>query len=771
MDDGGGPAVAVLGAAARLVVTALLAMVVVPPVAVAVAAGTLLYAPLPAAELPDERPQVRAEPSVVLDGDGNQIGVFRGFDRTVEVEPDEVPSVVGDAVVAIEDQRFWAHDGVDLEGIARAARTNLEVGAVAQGGSTITQQYVKNVYLSNEQTIERKLTEALLAIELEERMSKEEILFGYLTTSYFGDGAYGIGAAAEVYFAKPVADLDISEAATLAGLVQAPTRLSPRNDLDAAEQRRRLVLQAMADQGYLSAADHEREAARQLWLVDGDRSRPAGPVTVVAARPAKGASDHPYFVDWVESQMLDQFGPDLVYRGGLVIETTIDPRLQAIAERTVARQLEDTEYPVEMSLVSIDPSTGHVVAMVGGRDHAFSQVNLATGGSTGFQPGSSFKPLVLAAAFERGIGPETTYPAPARWEVPGCSGPCTISNYDFADRGSITLREAMRLSVNTVFAQLVLDVGIDATVDLARRLGLEHLDPDGAYGPSLALGAAESSTLEMASAYGTFANRGVRVGPTGVARVTDADGNVLVDNRRPQGTRVVSEATADHVTDVLVDVVENGTGTRARLDRPAAGKTGTTQEYRAAWFVGYTPQLSTAVWMGHADRLASLRNVNGVRSVTGGSHPAVVWQAFTDAALAGVERAEFPEPAELEERFDTAAEVSEELAKRTTRAGPADVPRDLRPNCGGRACEQWAVPAVPALPPPQVPTTTEPISVLPFDPEATTTTTVPGDRPATTVPTTTASPTTAPTTTTPATTGTTTDGPDPSTVPGPTDSE
>ncbi|MDH3678549.1 MAG: PBP1A family penicillin-binding protein [Acidimicrobiia bacterium] len=690
----------------RLGAAGLVALIVVPPAMAAAAAATLLYAPLPTGELPEQRPQISAVPSIVLDADGRQIATFRGFDRTVEVRPSEIPAVVRDAVVAIEDQRFWEHAGVDLEGIGRAARTNVELGEVAQGGSTITQQYVKNVYLSRERTLERKVEEALLAIELEKRLTKDEILFGYLTSSYFGDGAYGIGAAAQVYFGKQVSDLDISEAATLAGMVQAPTRLSPRNDLEAAERRRRLVLQAMADQGYLTRADLERELVRTLWFAESG-NRPDGSVTVLVPRPPNGATDHPFFVDWVEQDLLARFGPDLLYHGGLTIETSIDPERQAEAESAVAARLENTEYPIEMSLVSLEPATGHVVAMVGGRDYAFSQVNLATGGSTGFQPGSSFKPIVLAAAFNMGTGPETTYPAPAQWSAPNCHGDqCTISNYDFSSRGDITLRQAMTASVNTVFAQLVLDVTIPDTVELARDLGLERLDPNGQYGASLSLGAAETSPLEMASAYGTFANSGTRQEPTGIVRVIDGDGNVLVDNRARTGTPVLDPIVADNVTDVLVNVVAAGTGKRAQLDRPVAGKTGTAQNYRAAWFVGYTPELATAVWMGHADRLASLRGVNGVRAVTGGSHPAIAWREYMAAALEGTEPTAFPVPSEIVPLAETAEEVVYIRPQEETTARSQRPVAELAPNCGGVDCEHYGVPSVPHVPPPEQPTTT-----------------------------------------------------------------
>ncbi len=668
--------------AGRWLAAALIAVIVVPPMMIGVGAVTLLQGPLPGAELPEAREGFESVPTEVFDATGTSIGVFRDFDRTVEIQWEDVPETVVDAVVSIEDRRFFEHNGVDYEGIARAARINLEVGAVVQGGSTITQQLVKNVYFHDEDTFERKAREALLATELEQELSKQEILFQYLESTYFGAGAYGIGAAAEVYFGKPVSELDYSEAATLAGIIPSPTSWSPRVDAESAERRRLVVLQAMLDEGYLTEQDFRREASRQIWVVDSG-PRPSGPVTVVLGPPPNGATAHEYFVDWVVAELLDELGPELVYRGGLRVETTIDPIAQAQAEAAVAARLANTEYPVEMSLVALDHHTGHVVAMVGGRDYAESQVNLATGGSTGFQPGSSFKPIVLAAAFRRAIGPETVYPAPAAWVVPGCSGTqCTISNYDHADRGDISLRAATAASVNTVFAQLVMDVGIDSTVELARDLGLERLDPNDAHGPSVALGAAESSPLEMASAYGTFANSGVRVAPTGIARVVDRDGNVLIDNRAPVGSTVLSPMVADNVTSVLQDVVTDGTAGRASLGgRPVAGKTGTTQNYWGAWFVGYTPQLTTAVWMGHADGLASLYGINGVARVTGGSHPAIAFSDFMRAAHEGIEVVDFPEPVELVAVAESDDVVAAPLAQ--TVVGGRTTPTAVAGDCGG----------------------------------------------------------------------------------------
>ncbi len=699
----------------RILLACALAVIIVPPVAAAVGITVLLRAPLPG-ELPDEPPAFEAVPSRAYDRDGNEIAVFRGFDRTVDIQPWDVPQVMIDAVVAIEDQRFYQHNGVDIEGVARAARTNVEVGSVAQGGSTITQQYVKNTYLSGEQTFERKAREALLAIQLEEEMTKDEIMFAYLETSYFGAGAYGVGAASEVYFAKPVGELDLSEAATLAGLLQSPTRLSPREDIEAADERRRLVLQAMLDIDLISLDEYERQARRTLWS-ETDPSPPSGPVTVVAAPPPKGATKYPFFVDWIEAELLDRVGPDALYRGGLEIHTTIDPTLQAMGDAAVAARLANTEAPIDMSLVSLDPRTGQVLVMVGGRDYESSQVNLATGGSTGFQPGSSFKPIVLAEAFRQGIPADALRPAPGTWVVPGCTGTkCAISNYDGSDRGEISLRDATVSSVNTVFAMLIDELSISSTAQLANDLGLSRVDPDEPYGPSLALGSAETSPLEMASAYGTFAARGIRNEPIGILQVIDADGQILIDQQLRPGVRVLEANVADSVSDVLQGVVTDGTGQAASLGgRPVAGKTGTTQSYWAAWFVGYTPSLSTAVWMGHIDGLASLTNVNGVGRVTGGSHPATAFADFMKAALADTPVESFVVPRPI---TAPASDTYRPLHERTI-VGTRGQTVTVDPDCDG-PCERSLIPIPDVSGPP--PTTIPPATTTSTAPVAPTTT-------------------------------------------------
>ncbi len=613
--------------------------------ATAAGVAALLYGDLPGT-VPEANDRVVAMPSVVTDSAGNPIGTFQEFELTVPIRPDDIPQVLEDAVVAAEDQNFWEHSGVDFEGLARAAAANFREREIVQGGSTITQQLVKNRYLSNERSFGRKLNEAVLAARIERDMSKDEILFEYLDTTYFGSGAYGVGAAAETYFRKPVSELTTSEAAILAGIIPSPSETNPRTDPWAAEERRSEVLRLMEEQGYLTIEERDAALAEQLWFAGlGEPDRPA---TVYYPPMEADDGPYPFFLDYVRRYLVDRYGDELVYRGGLRIQTTIDPGLQAEAEAAVAAELEGTAAPLEMALVSIDPGTGHVRALVGGRDWEASQVNLALGGSLGMQPGSSFKPFVLATAFERGFGPDTVYPAPGSWSVPGCAGEqCTVSNYDGSGYGALTLDSATRSSVNTVYAELIFDLGPSAVAETARRLGISTLDPDREYGVSLALGSAEVSPLDMASAYGVFANHGERVAPTPVLRVVDADGAVLEDNTETAGEQVMNAAVADTVTDVLTGVITSGTGTSAEVGRPAAGKTGTAEEYRAAWFVGYTPQLSTAVWLGYSDEPRELRDIGGYGVVTGGTLPAHAWATFMAAAHESWPVVEFLEPGPL----------------------------------------------------------------------------------------------------------------------------
>lgn len=673
----------------KTLTVSMICVVLLVPLCAGVAVGTLLFVRLPGS-LPERKPVFEARPSTVYDAAGNALGTFSDFDLTVPMTSQDVPDVLKKAVVAAEDQRFYQHRGVDPQGVARAAWVSYQGGAILQGGSTITQQYIKNAYLTFDVRISRKLREALLATQLERQMSKDQILFNYLNTIYFGSGAYGAAAAAQRYFGKPVSQLSLSEAATLAGVIPAPTVWSPRANLTDAEQRRRIVLDTMATVGFITPAEAEQAKEQVLWLAT-DGPAP-GPATVVVPLPDNAVSN-PYFVDWVQEELLGRYGAELVYRGGLRIETSLDPSLQQLAEAAVAERLSGFDPSVEMAMAVLEPRTGHVRAMVGGRDYAISQVNLATGGSLGMQPGSSFKPFTLAAAFEHGFRPDSVVPAPALYQVPGCTEDegCTIKNSEGSGYGSASLRTATASSINTAYANLAQSVGIPTVAEMASRLGVGAIDPKGDYGLSLTLGAYEVSPLDMAGAYSTFANQGVRQQPTGIVRVVDKTGRVLEDNTARPGTRVLSSAVATNVTDVLRGVVTSGTGRNAALGKqPAAGKTGTTDNYHDAWFVGYTPQLAAAVWMGHRDEVSNLGGV------TGGSHPALAWSSFMRRALAGQPVAEFSPPGSLVVVPDAAGSAgpigpagpagmgpARPTEDTTIRPADAGVPIQTPANCGG----------------------------------------------------------------------------------------
>jgi len=681
----------VLRTGSRSLAVLLVAFVIVPLIGAGVAIGTLLFVKLPGS-LPERKPAFQALPSTVYDAAGNKIAEFRDFDLTVPMAPADVPEVLKQAVVAAEDQRFYQHRGVDPQGVARAAWVSYQGGEILQGGSTITQQYIKNAYLNFDVKFSRKLREALLATQLERQMSKDEILFQYLDTIYFGSGAYGAAAAAQLYFGKPVRELTLSEAATLAGVIPAPTVWSPRVDLADSEARRRIVLDSMAQVGFITAADAEQAKALPLWLAT-DGPAP-GPATVVVPPPSKAAAANPYFVDWIEQKLVAEYGPELLYRGGLRIDTSLDPTLQQLAQSAVTDRLAPFDPSVEMAMAVVEPRTGLVKAMVGGRDYATSQVNLATGGSLGMQPGSSFKAFTLAAAFEHGYRPDSVVPAPARYRVPGCDADsdevgCTIKNSEGSGYGSASLRSATISSINTAYADLAHSIGTPAVAEMANRLGVADIDPKGDYGLSLTLGAYEVSPLDMASAYATFANQGVRQGTTGIVRITDRTGRVIEDNSSRPGTRVLNAAVATNVTDVLRGVVTSGTGRNAALGKqPAAGKTGTTDDYHDAWFVGYTPHLAAAVWMGHRDEVRSLGTVSG------GSYPALAWGAFMRQATAALPIVDFPPPGQLVAPADAAAAGAggtpnaagtPAKAPEDTTVQPADAGQVVQTpaNCGG----------------------------------------------------------------------------------------
>ena len=682
---------------ALLVVTA----VVVPVLTAGTVLASFLFLPLPAS-LPEPRKGVDAQVSRVFDINGKEIGQFRQFEITDPVEPADIPEVLKKALVAAEDRRFYEHSGVDLRGTFRALWTDLRQGGAVQGGSTITQQYVKEAFVGSERSLSRKIREAVLASQLDRTMDKDEILFRYLDRVYFGEGAYGIGAAAQTYFRKSnLHELTLSEVATLVGLIPAPSFYEPRGNAEGAENKRKIVLNSMLETGAITQQQYDDALPYRVYY--GLPLAPGTPVTNVFPREEQ-RSKYPYFMDYVRRYLEARVGADAIFNRGLQIYTTLDPRIQDAAQEEVASTLDGMPGEIEMSLVSIEPGSGWVKAMVGGRDFYApgGQVNLALGGSTGKQPGSTFKPFVLAAALAQGVSPNKTYSG--RNKICVTDDYCP-QNYGGASYGTMTLRQATAKSVNSVFAQLIRDVGVEQTMELARTLGLGtyKYNPQ-VHGYSIALGAGETTPIDMASAYGVWGARGMRAEPTPIRRVLDSEGNTVEDNTTPKTRRVLDESVADTMNDILQGPLNpGGTAGGRGIGRPAAGKTGTTNDNTNAWFVGYTPQLSTSVWIGHRDDQKPMGSVKGVRSVTGGTFPARTWQAFMKRALDGAAVAEFNEPAPITRVADD--------AKREARKG-FDVGVRRRPapaDDGGDLAEE---PPPPSVAPPSTTTSTTTTTVI-----------------------------------------------------------
>lgn len=563
--------------------------------------------------------------SVVYAADGSILAEFHAAENRVLVDYEDLPQTLIDAVVAIEDERYWEHTGVDLQAIARALVENLKDEAISQGGSTITQQYLKNTVLTPEITLDRKITEAALALRLEQGLSKEDILENYLNTVYFGNSAYGVGAAANRYFGRDVSELTLGESATLAGLIQAPSTFDPYLDPDSAIGRRRVVLEKMVELGWITSD--------QAVAADAEPLR-------ILPRRAGEPLRYPYFTEEVKRWLLDH--PALgetatdrynaVFRGGLRIYTTLDPIVQEAAQAAIEDVI--PEDGPSAALAAIDPRSGQVRALVGGRDFyddrdPIAQFNLATQGRR--QPGSAFKPFVLAAALEQGQTLNSVYGGGPEVEIATDSGPWVVSNYNDLAYPDLTLLEATVFSVNVIYARLVQVIGPAAVVDLAEASGIDaDLDPL----HSVALGAQEVTPLDMAAGYGTIAAEGLKVERHLVTRIETSSGVNLYE-AVPVVTQVMESDIANNVTAALTQVVERGTGQQADIGRPVAGKTGTSQEHRDAWFVGYTPELSAAVWVGYAEGAISMEPPDTPFTVTGGTWPAQIWSRFASVALSG----------------------------------------------------------------------------------------------------------------------------------------
>ncbi|MFJ8653633.1 transglycosylase domain-containing protein [Streptomyces rochei] len=608
----------------------------------------------------------------ILDAEGGTIATVYSRDRTV-VPLKEISPYMQKAIVAIEDSRFYEHGAVDLKGVLRALNKNARSGEVSEGASTLTQQYVKNVFVeeagddptkvaqATQQTIGRKIRELKLAIQVEEELGKKKILENYLNITFFGQQAYGVEAASQRYFSKSAKDLNVQEAALLAGIVQSPSRYDPVNDEAEATKRRNVVLERMAQVGDISQAEADKAQAAPLGL---KVSRPKnGCITAV-----KGAG---FFCDYVREVFLSDpvFGKTKEDRakiwnqGGLTIRTTLDPQAQESAQQSIKDHVY-TSDDVATAATIVEPGTGKIVAMGQSRPYGVDikqgettlnlSVNNDMGGGAGYQPGSTFKPIVAAAALEGGMPATKSYSSPYEMEYPSPVAACggknwvnnegaKLANENETEVGPYDMKEATALSVNTYYVQLISDIGICPVTQMADKMGVERANGNKLeQTPSIALGVTEVSPLTMASAYAAFASRGMYCTPIAIESITQRVGNKSKSLEVPKSTcsRAMSETTADTINTLLRGVVEDGTGTQAGLDsRDSAGKTGTTDERYAAWFVGYTPNLAGAVWVGdpkHERKMVNI-TIGGVPhdKVFGGAVPGPIWRDMMSGALEG----------------------------------------------------------------------------------------------------------------------------------------
>lgn len=631
-----------------------------------------------------EQFEVPPERSVILGADGSVLADIFYEENRISVSLDRIPAVTRNAVLATEDLDFYRHNGVNMQAIVRAALTNLQAGGIEQGASTITQQLIKNAAdLSRDKTIDRKIHEALWAVELEQRWSKDQILERYLNRTYFGNGVYGIGTAADFYFGKRIEDLELAESALLAGLIRAPERNDPRDNPDNALRRRNVVLDQMAGAGFVTAQQAEAAKAQPLALDINELDQ----------------AEQPFFVDWVTRLLVNEataqgLGTQMealralgetpqerirkVFQGGLVIHTTLDPEFQAMAEQAIREHLGDPLRDPMGGLVSVTPDTGAITTLaVGPKTHGecpepvevtedgqelcdktkFNPIVPADAGSNrvGRQPGSAFKPILITAALEAGFPPGWQVDATGPQEIPQDRCPNPEEIWTVNNSGGDGLRDmysGVKASSNVYHARLMAEVGPKRVADMARRLGITRSPLPEVC--SMALGAVEVFPLEMASAFATFANRGTRCEPFAITRIEDRAGN-LIYRHTPQCRRVLDEEIADRVVDIMEGpVTPGGTAPHANLGRwPTRGKTGTTQDYRDAWFVGYVRQLATAAWLGFEKNpaqnpLADV-TINGrhYSRVFGSTITAPMWKTYMEQAVQRFEPEGFPRPEPL----------------------------------------------------------------------------------------------------------------------------
>jgi penicillin-binding protein 1A len=639
-----------------------------------------------------------AQTSVVYNSADEVVDELHGVQNRFVVALSEVDPTLRDAVVAIEDQRFYEHRGLDFEAVGRAAWENVRSLSIQEGGSTITQQLVKNTYIAQEQrqipSFRRKMAEASLAWQYEEIHSKDEILEQYLNTVYFGANAYGAEAAARTYYNKAAADLTLPESAMLAGIINLPGTYDPFSDPESAKARRNVVLDRMLEHGYIDEEEHAAAAAEEIELSRGR---------------VEYENDNEYFLDAVRKELAEEYGDQAVYEGGLKIYTTLDPRLQELAATSVDDVVNPEEGGPSASLVSVDPETGAVKAMVGGSDFQQVKFNLATQGKR--QPGSAFKTFVLSEAIRQGISTDTRYLS-KYLEVPmgEYEEPYVVQNYDFHERGPINLKTATEQSDNTVYVQLALDLGLENVVDMASKMGIESALET--Y-PSTAIGGLGEgvSPYEMASAYSTLANGGVHMEPYLVEKVTREE--VTIQEHEPEGKEALTRDQAAAVTQTLRGVVERGTASRYRdlvdeIGRPSAGKTGTSENFVDAWYIGYVPQLTTSVWVGYPEERVPMVNINGLPEINGENYPLDIWSLYMRGAVGDL-------PVE---QLDTPSDDLQLRLKTTGRAlDAAPTPAATGGTTGGTTRETTAPRTTPEFTVPRTPPASNPQPQQPLVPQ------------------------------------------------------
>ncbi len=580
-------------------------------------------------------PSPIAQTSKVYSLDGSLITEFHSGENREIISFHEMSQYIKDAIVAVEDKRFYEHRGVDYKRIIGAFIADIKAGDLSQGGSTITQQYVKNVYFTPEKTFRRKLNEALIAVQLERNYTKDKILEMYLNTICFGSGAYGIQKASKIYLGIDASELSLSQAALLAGLVRTPELYSPFNDIEKSKIRRDLVLQLMYDQGFINT-DQYLDALAEPVVIN---ENPTVDSEIYSSRTA------PYFIDYVKQRLYEKKFKDYdVFKGGLRIYTTLDTDMQEKAEDTIKTIFPEDPGP-SYSLISVDPDNGYIYALIGGKDYNISKFNIAIQGKR--QPGSVFKTLVLIESILQNFSPNNTFNPNGPITIDMEEGPdWQVHNYNNQTFGEeeMTVVDATVQSVNVVYAQLMMKVGAENVESLCSDMEIYDIGSN----PAIAIGGLETgiTPLDLSKVFSTLASGGIYRQPVCILKITDYQGNVLYeydpDNNESEH-RVLEEPVSYYITQILKKVIESGTGRGADIGRPSAGKTGTTENNVDAWFAGYTPDLVTVVWMGHPEASQPMEPING-RVVVGGTYPADIWREFMSSALENIPVSDFKKP-------------------------------------------------------------------------------------------------------------------------------